>query len=114
MIGPRDLDRLNATIQAAAASPSARRRAERGDKVIQAGTSTNRKARRSQRVIPTLDWNCGVCKAVICRVVQPRAHEKARAEQAVARAFRQHNRLTQCVPLEEIVPIVIPDEALRR
>lgn len=74
----------------------------------------NRKARRSQKTLPTLDWNCNVCKVVICRLVQPRAFEKTRAEQNVARAFRQHNRLTGCVPLEDIVPIVIPEEALRR
>jgi len=111
---PEDLAKMAAAVKAVP-SPSERRRAQRGDKVIQAGTQTNRKARRAQRTIPTLDWNCDACKAPLCRIVRPRnALEKKRAEELVARAFRQHCRLTGCVSLSAVEPVVIPDELVGR
>jgi len=73
----------------------------------------NRKARRSQKTLPTLDWNCNVCKALICRVLRPKNHvQKKQAEEIVARSFRQHCRLTSCLPVSEVQPIVIPDECV--
>jgi hypothetical protein len=74
----------------------------------------NRKARRSQKTFQTLDWNCNVCRVLVCRIVRPKNMvQKAQAEETVARAFRQHVRLTGCLPVTEVQPIVIPDELVR-
>jgi hypothetical protein len=76
----------------------------------------NRHSRRAAHAkgldLPTVDVRCGVCGLLFVRLLDPkRVLGKARkaAEEAVARAYRQHCRVAGCVPLKDIQPIELPD-----
>lgn len=85
----------------------------RGGIVVQAASGPNRRARRAAQAKgaarPTLDVNCNVCRVVFVRLPQPRTEaERLAGNEQVARAFRQHVRVTGCVRLEEVAPISLP------
>ncbi len=76
----------------------------------------NRKDRRAQHAKhldrPTLDVTCLSCKLIVARLIAPRTEaQRAALNEHVARAFRQHYRVTGCVRIEDIEPFSLPGGA---